>query len=123
MFKIITLLKRRPGMSMAEFIDYYDKSHRLIGEKYLGGKATRYVRRFLHPFPNPITGETPEPEFDVVMEIWFNDRASFEATMASLGAPEIAAEIAEDEEKLFDRSKNRTFWVEEHESDMPPVPA
>ena len=57
MFKTITLLKRRPGTTMAEFIDYYETHHRVIGEKYLRGHATRYVRRFLHPFPNPLTGE------------------------------------------------------------------
>ncbi len=118
MFKTITLLKRRPGLSMAEFIDYYETRHRLIGEKYLRGKATRYVRRFLHPLPNPVTGEAIDPEHDVVMEIWFADRAAFEATMASLTAPDIAAEIAEDEERVFDRAKNRFFIVEEHESDM-----
>ncbi len=118
MFKTITLLKRRPGLSMADFIDYYETHHRLIGEKYLRGRATRYVRRFLHPLPGPLTGETVEPEHDVVMEIWFADRESFEATIALLTRPDAAAEIAADEERLFDRSKNRMFTVEEHESDL-----
>ncbi|WP_156679689.1 EthD domain-containing protein [Sphingomonas profundi] len=118
MFKTITLLKRRPGLTMAEFIDYYETRHRVIGEKYLRGSATRYVRRFLHSFPNPLTGEVIEPEHDVVMEIWFPDRETFETTMASLAAPEIAAEISEDEERVFDRAKNRMFTVEEHESDL-----
>ena len=37
--------------------------------------------------------------------------------MAALGEPAIAAEIAEDEEKLFDRSKIRFCTIEEVESD------
>lgn len=116
MFKTITLLKRRPGMSMSEFIGYYESTHARIGEKYLRGRATRYVRRYLHPVPNPLTGETIEPEHDVAMEIWFPDRETFETTMAALTLPEPAAEIAADEERLFDRSKNRLCIVEEHES-------
>ena len=123
MYKIITLLKRRPGMSMEDFIDYYDKSHRLIGEKLLFGKATRYARNFLHPLPHPLTGEIPESQYDVVLEIWFNDQETAEKTFASFAVPEIMAEIAEDEEKLFDRTKNQTFLVEEHASVMPPVVA
>ncbi len=43
-------------MSRAEFIDYYERHHRRIGEKYLSGRALRYVRRYVQPMPNPITG-------------------------------------------------------------------
>lgn len=116
MFKTITLLKRRPGMSMTEFTNYYEATHRRIGEKYLRGRATRYVRRYLHPVPDPLTGEVSEPEHDVATEMWFPDRATFETTMAALALPEPAAEIAADEERLFDRSKNRLCIVEDHES-------
>ena len=116
MLKFVALLKRRAGMSRADFIDYYERNHRLIGEKYLRGRALRYVRRYVQPMPNPITGVADEPEHDVIMEIWFADRAAFDAAMAHLAAPEIAAEIAEDEERVFDRSMHRHFFVEEHES-------
>ncbi|WP_380876258.1 hypothetical protein ACFB49_07960 [Sphingomonas sp. DBB INV C78] len=116
MLKFVTLLKRRPGMSRAEFIDYYERNHRRIGEKYLKGRALRYMRRYVQPMPNPITGEADEPDHDVIMEIWFADRATFDATMAYLATPTIAAEIAEDEERVFDRMMHRHFFVEEHES-------
>lgn len=118
MIKMITLLKRRPGMSMDEFIDYYEANHRVIGEKYLRGYATRYVRRYLDPIADPATGESHEPDYDVLMEIWFPDQAAFDAAMAGVTQPEAAAEIAEDEEKLFDRAKMRTFTVREYESSL-----
>ena len=35
--------------------------------------------------------------------------------------PAIAAEIVEDEERLFDRSRIRSYWVEECESVLPAV--
>lgn len=120
MYKLVGLLKRRPGMTRQDFIRYYETTHRRIGEKYLAGHAVRYMRRFLDPLPNPLDGTTSEPEFDVILEIWFSDRARCEATMAMMTAPEIAAEISADEEQLFDRPRNRFFTVEEHVSELPP---
>lgn len=118
MFKTLTLLKRRPGLSMAEFIAYYESAHARIGEKYLGGHALRYRRRFLHSLTDPEPADKP---YDVAMEIWFEDRAAFDRTMRLLREPAAAAEIAEDEERLFDRPHNRTFFLEEHESDLPAI--
>jgi uncharacterized protein (TIGR02118 family) len=116
MFKMVCLLKRRPGMSLEEFKSYYESTHRKIGEKYLPTCA-RYVRRYLTPFgANPVTGEAARPEYDVLTEIWFESREAFDAAMASLADPEVAREIAEDEERLFDRSKICLCTIEEHES-------
>jgi hypothetical protein len=112
MFKTVCLLKRRSGMSFDDFKDYYETHHRKIGEKVLP-KGVRYVRRYLHPVPNPVTGESSDLEFDVLTEMWFDTRDTFEKTMAALSEPDVAAEIAEDEEKLFDRSKIRFCTIEE----------
>lgn len=111
---VITLLKRRHGMSKADFIARYEESHRRIGEKVLAGYATRYVRRFLHPADGADTVHDP----DVVMEIDFPDTATRDACFAAMADPAIMAEIVADEELLFDRSRNRTFSVEEHASRM-----
>ena len=111
---VITLLKRRAGMSKADFIAYYESQHRLIGEKVLRGYATRYIRRFLHPADGVDTHEDP----DVVMEIDFPDAATRDACFAAMADPALMAEIAADEEQLFDRSRIRTFAVEERGSDM-----
>ena len=116
MIKMIGLLKRRPGMSPQAFRDYYEATHRRIGEKYLNGFACRYLRRYLTPFANPLTGEAEEGEFDVVLEIWYPDQAALDAANAQFAVAEIAREIAEDEERLFDRSRMRFFFVDECES-------
>ena len=119
MIKVIGLLKRRPGMTVAEFREYYETRHRLIGEKYLTGFASRYRRRFLDPSPDRVTGELPEAEYDVIMEIWYPDQATYEAASARLAEPEVTREIIADEERLFDRPKMRFFLVgEERESDV-----
>jgi hypothetical protein len=113
---LITLLKRRPGMSKADFIAYYEAHHRLIGEKVLGGYATRYIRRFLHPTDD----EDRHEDADVVMEIDFPDAATRDACFAAMADEATMAEIVADEERLFDRARIRTFTVEEHASVMPP---
>ena len=111
---LITLLKRRTGMSKADFIAYYEDHHRKIGEKVLSGYATRYVRRFLHP----IDGIDAHEDADAVMEIDFPDTATRDACFAAMADPTIAAEIAADEAKLFDRDRIRTFTVEERATEM-----
>jgi EthD domain len=109
---IITLLKRRTGMSKPDFIAYYEEHHRRIGEKVLRGYATRYVRRYLHP----ADGTYQHEDADVVMEIDFPDMAAHDACFAAMADPAIMHEIVADEERLFDRSRIRTFTVEERES-------
>lgn len=118
MIKLLTLLKRRPGMSMEEFTTHYETCHRLIGEKVLKPHACRYVRRYLQPVPHVVTGAVEEAEHDVVMEIWFEDQARMDAFAAAAAEPGMWREIVEDEERLFDRPKMRQFTVVEHESDM-----
>lgn len=118
MIKMVTLLKRRPGMSMDEFIDYYESTHRLIGESVIKPHAVYYARRYLDPIPNVLTGESEEPDHDVLMEIWFPDQAAFDAAMAAITDPEHRKIIEADEVKLFDRPKMRSFIVREFESDL-----
>ena len=117
MIKVVTLLTRKPGMSREAFIEYYENNHRLIGEKYLGGHAVKYQRRYLAPVEADLLNSDDLP-FDVLMEIWFPDHANMDKAMALLGTKEAQEEIAADEERLFDRALIRSFVVEEYESDM-----
>jgi hypothetical protein len=119
MIKMVGLLKRRPGMSREAFRDYYESTHRRIGEKYLSGYASRYLRRYLTPLPNPLTGKAQEGDVDVILEIWYPDRAAFDAANSQFVVEDIAREIGEDEERLFDRSRMRFFFIDECESTLP----
>ena len=110
MIKTVTMLKRRPGMSVEEFRAYYESRHRLIGEKYLKGNAVKYQRRFLTP-----AGRADAPidaEYDVLLEIWYADREAYRRTMTVLTAPDAAKEIADDEARLFD-DKRASYVVDE----------
>jgi hypothetical protein len=118
MLKQVVFLKRRPGMTMEEFIDYYENHHAKLGAKHMP-LARRYVRRYVRPEKNPITGEVVELDFDVIMEIWWDSREDYEATMREVGKGETFRLFYEDEEKLFASHDNPVVTVEEYESDMP----
>jgi len=111
--KVVTLLHRNPELSASEFRDYYETHHRLIGEKYLAPYAARYLRRY----PMSASSESL-PEFDVMMEVWFESEAQVAAAQAGMATDEAKAEIEADEQKLFDRSRSKTFTVLDCESDL-----
>ena len=120
MVKTVGLLKRRQGMSTEAFRAYYESIHRVIGEKYLGGHVVKYMRRFLDARSDPaIATFGADGDFDVIMEIWYPDQATYEAVSERLAEPDAAAEILADELKLFDRDKNRFFTLTESVSEMP----
>ena len=122
MIKVVTLLTRKPGMSREAFIEHYETHHRKIGEKYLSGFATKYQRRYMQS-AGFREQDGDAPPFDVLMEIWYPDQDARNGALAVLSTEEAQAEIAADEERLFDRKLIRSYTVEEYESEMPVVEA
>jgi uncharacterized protein (TIGR02118 family) len=111
--KMVFMLKRRPGMSREDFVAYYEANHARLAEPYVT-KAARYVRRYLSPEASPFS--QPADEFDVLTELWFDDEAAMQATMAKLAEPDVQSAIEADEEKLFDRPRSRVYTVTEQDS-------
>ena len=111
MFKTIALLKTKPGLSREAFIDYYESTHVPLIRQCLP-QIDGYRRNFVRWEGAVIAADTTA-DFDVVTEMWYADRAAFEAAMALFAQPEVSRRIAEDEEHFLDRSKTRFFMVEE----------
>ena len=114
-YKILLFLKRRPGMTMEAFQDYYENHHVPLCSKYTSGLG-RYMRRFLTPQPNPETGAKGELQFDVITELWFDDEATYRSTLQYLSTSIMPDEVVEDEKRLFDRPTMRMATVVERES-------
>jgi uncharacterized protein (TIGR02118 family) len=114
-YKIILFMKRRPGMSVEAFREYYENSHAPLCESYMSG-VSRYVRRYIDPQPHPETGPVDELPFDVITELWFEDEAVFRATLAYTTTTVMPDVIVEDERNLFDRTSFRIATVVEHDS-------
>src|ERR1700761_9311427 len=110
MLKQICFFRRRPDMTQEQFMDYYENQHSQLfikmGKKRSIDGAARYVRRYIVPEKNPVTGEIIDPGFDCIMEIWWNSREDFERAQALIGSPERLPIIMEDEKKVFATHSN-----------------
>lgn len=120
MFKVMWLMKRKPGTSMQDLIDYYENVHSKIGERFATGVAVKYIRRYLRPLTDPIpdSQDDSEPEYDVAMEMWFNSRADWDRLLEITSPEALTNMIIEDEQRFLDRSRRRVFLLEEHESEL-----
>jgi hypothetical protein len=116
-YKILLFMKRRPGMSVEAFREYYENHHALLCAKYSKG-VKRYIRRYLNPLPKAETGILEELPFDVITELWFDNEKIFNGTVAYLSSSEMPAEVVEDELKLFDRPRMRMATAIECESNL-----
>lgn len=111
------LLKRKPGLSLEEFVERYEREHVPLVEKH-ASRMRHYSRHYLHPGSHVVHGDVVlEPEYDVITELWYDDRRAFEEQQQSLrDRPEALAAVVADEETLFDRTKSRTVYVEDRVS-------
>lgn len=74
MLKVISLLKRKEGMSREEFYNWAKHEHPRLG------KALPNIRGYRM---NMARLDEPEAAFDAVSEMWFDDVASFDAAFAT----------------------------------------
>ena len=106
MIKVMTVVKRKQGLTYEEFSDYWEKKHGPLVVKVLPG-LERYVQS--HAIRLPGGGE---PKIDGVAEIWYNDVASWRAG-AAFYLSDGGKVIRNDEEKFMDRSKTILLVAEE----------
>lgn len=112
-YKLLILIKRRPGMSLEQFREHYEERHvKFAVDMAAAVSMCHYSRRYLQP----ISGG--EFDYDVLTECWFDDRARFEAVVAGMAKGKLSPEIVEDEERFMDRAKTRFFTVTECESPL-----
>ncbi len=114
-YKILLFMKRRPGMSVKAFRDYYENRHAPLCAQYSAG-LTRYLRRYIDPQPHPETGPAGELSFDVITELWFDDEAVFKGTLRYITTTIMPDVIVADEDNLFDRSSFRIATTVECET-------
>jgi hypothetical protein len=115
--KILLFMKRKPGMSVTAFREYYENNHAPLCAQS-STNLQRYIRRFIDPQPHPETGPNEEMAFDVITELWCKDEASFNGLLAYLTSSIMPDFIVEDEKNLFDRASFRIATVVEYETDL-----
>jgi hypothetical protein len=117
MIKQVSMMKRHPNLSMEAFVERYESHHAKFGE-VLFAKAERFVRRYVNSVRNPLTGETRELDFDVIMEIWWDSKEDFDAAMQGIAISPLLGAIKESGATLFASHDNPAFTVTEYDSDL-----
>jgi hypothetical protein len=119
MFRMISLLKRKSGLTHQQFRDYYETKHRPIGEKAVEGYALSYERYYLYP----MTSDGAAPIYDAMTQLCFPNRDAYDRCISVLmKKPEKAKMIIEDEQSFFDRETSPTFEAQDSFSKLQALP-
>jgi hypothetical protein len=115
MFKAMALLTFKPGLPRHDFMHYYENHHApLIWSLFPW--IVEYRRNYIDVQGAIVFANATLPDFDVITELWFENRAGYDRMLSEHENPEVGNAIARDEENCFDRSKTRFFAVEEAET-------
>jgi uncharacterized protein (TIGR02118 family) len=75
MLKMIAMMKRKPGMSPQEFARYWRENHAPLGFEVLPDDIP--IRGYIQNCTHRTEGDS-EPEFDGIVEVWFDDMETFQ---------------------------------------------
>lgn len=118
MLKAVVLLKSKRGLTREQFVQHYENNHVPLVRKLLPSIG-KYVRNYLTPDSlsagrqDDSAGSAPAPYFDVITELWFDDRPAYDRFIADLRDPATSRALQEDEERFLDRAIVQTFQVAE----------
>ena len=105
MIKVITLLKRKPGLSLDEFYRYWREKHAPVALRD-NPQMAKYVQNHGVILPSG------EQAYDGVAETWWPDMDTFQAAVAILQSEAGRAHL-EDLERFVDLSQMVSIVTEE----------
>jgi uncharacterized protein (TIGR02118 family) len=112
MFKVLSYLAKRDGMTTEDFVEYYENHHVPLILS-LQPVPIVYKRHYLQHGDEVNVGEAAI-DFDVVTEIAFVDRGAFTSWSNAVGTGDIGDRIAADEARFLNRSRTRACVVQDH---------
>ena len=103
MLKTFNFFKRKPGLSVDDFRNYWLNEHAVII------RAIPEIRKYIASIALPSSYRNHEPIYDGISEAWFDDEETIDATVDS--APRRAAHA--DDANFVDMSKAGSILTEE----------
>lgn len=99
MIKLVALLKRRAGLSAAEFAEYYEQQHAPLFARVIPPEVEQAIIHYAQNHAVDLGGR--EAAWDCVTEIGFRDLAGMRVWSDWYAGPR-GAVLREDEEKFMD---------------------
>ena len=111
MYKVLWLLRRKPGISHAQFREHYENSHAMLAHEYIGHLMLDYKRNYKTEtwgggVPTESGGGAFGPvdwDYDCVTEWVMPDEAAFDQINRIFADPVIGKIFHDDEENFLDR--------------------
>jgi uncharacterized protein (TIGR02118 family) len=77
MVKLITIFKRKPGISRDEFMQHWQQVHARIAaeDRDFWSRVRKYVQNYVTP-------ASQQPAWDGVVELWFDSQAELDAAFS-----------------------------------------
>lgn len=119
MIKLVFCVRRRPGLSAADFRRYWIEKHAPLVEKHasrLGMK--RYLQS--HTLEDDANAALRASRgameaFDGIAEVWWDSRDALTSVLSRPEGQAAAAALLEDEREFIDLAHSSLFLTEEHE--------
>ncbi|MDH4110459.1 MAG: EthD family reductase [Gammaproteobacteria bacterium] len=102
MIAAITLLRRKPGLSPAEFQAYWRRQHAAVIEALPG------IERYTQSHPLDARTAAPAADWDGVAELWARDSQVFR----DIGTSDAYQRVLQDEENFLDRGATALVLTE-----------
>ncbi len=119
MIRLVFALRRKPGMSRADFQKYWRETHGpLVAKSSVALNILRYVQ--LHTLDDPINDQLAgargkmEPAYDGVAELWWNYREDLIASFSTAAGKAAGKELLEDEARFIDLPNSPIWFAYEY---------
>jgi EthD domain len=126
MIRLTFVLRRKPGMSLAEFQQYWASTHGpLVARHSTTLKILRYVQ--VHTLEDPVNDQLAaarggmEKPYDGVAELWWTNRDALAASFGSVAGKAAGKELLEDEARFIDLP-NSPLWLAYEYPQVNPMP-
>lgn len=116
--KVVMLFKRKPGITLEQFREHYEKTHAPLAAQllpYFKSYTRNFVRHDMSYKSSTLGGEV---NFDVVTELTFESKEDYDLMTKALTDPAVHDQIVKDEEQFMDRSPGGRliFFVDEEKT-------
>jgi uncharacterized protein (TIGR02118 family) len=126
MIRLVYALRRKPGMSLEEFQQYWRERHGPLVAGFASDlRILRYVQT--HTLETPANEAAQrargdmEPHYDGVAELWWETEAALEAVMQTEAGRAAGAALLEDEARFIDLP-NSPLWLAYEYPQINPAP-